>query len=170
MTRFFVTPDEMKPEFIVLTGDNADHARVLRLKNALGAWLSAQLRLAGVTLLILLAGFVILRIPNAPLWAAGICLVDAFPVLGTGTVLLPWAAVSLLQQQTLRAVGLVCLWGVSAITRTVLEPRVVGRHLGLDPLLTLVAMYTGFCFWGIGGMLLTPILASAVKSAVTIQE
>ena len=32
MTRFFVTPDEMQPEFLVLTGENAAHAKVLRLK------------------------------------------------------------------------------------------------------------------------------------------
>lgn len=141
-----------------------------RFRNCIWNWVKAQGKLALVTWGIVTVGFWVLGIGKAPFWAFLVALLDAVPVLGTGTVLLPWAAVSLLQQQTLRAVGLVCLWGVSAITRTVLEPRVVGRHLGLDPLLTLVAMYTGFCFWGIGGMLLTPILASAVKSAVTIQE
>ena len=133
-----------------------------RLKNALGAWLSAQLRLAGVTLLILLAGFVILRIPNAPLWAAGICLVDAFPVLGTGTVLLPWSVASLLQGDRARAVGLAAVYVVIALVRSVLEPKLVGKQLGLDPLVTLVALYAGYRLWGIGGMILSPMLAVTV--------
>ena len=57
-----------------------------------------------------------------------------------------------------------CTYGAAVITRTVLEPRLMGRQLGLDPLLTLVALYAGFRLWGIPGLLLTPILASAVKS------
>ena len=50
------------------------------------------------------------------------------------------------------------------MTRTVLEPRLVGKQLGLDPLTTLAALYVGFRFWGFVGLLLTPILASAAKS------
>ena len=140
-----------------------------RLRDCLWSWLKAQGKLVLVTWVIVTVGFFLLRIPRAPLWAALVALVDAVPVLGTGTVLIPWAGISLLQGQTLRAVGLLCVYGVAAITRVVLEPRVVGRQLGLDPLLTLVAMYAGFRFWGIPGMLLTPILASAAKSIIAPQ-
>lgn len=135
-----------------------------RIRDCLWGWCKAQGKLAVVTFLIVTVGFWILGVGKAPAWAALVALVDAVPVLGTGTVLIPWALISLLQGQTLRAVGLLCIYGVAAITRTVLEPRVVGRHLGMDPLLTLIAMYAGFRFFGIGGMLLTPILASAAKS------
>ena len=90
--------------------------------------------------------------------------VDAIPILGTGTVLVPWALVSLLQKESLKAIGLLCTYGAAAITRTVLEPKLVGRHLGLDPLTTLIALYAGYRFWGVLGLLLTPILASAAKS------
>lgn len=137
-----------------------------RFRGCLWGWIKAQGKLALVTWGILTAGFWVLGISKAPAWAAVVALVDAVPVLGTGTVLLPWALVSLLQGQTLRAVGLICVYGAAAITRTVLEPRIVGRQLGLDPLLTLIAMYAGFRFWGIPGMLLTPILASAAKSSM----
>ena len=54
-------------------------------------WLLAQLKLMGLTWIILTLGLVLLRIPYAPLWAAAVALVDAFPILGTGTVLLPWS-------------------------------------------------------------------------------
>ena len=141
-----------------------------RFRHCLWSWVKAQGKLALVTWGIVSAGFWILGISRAPLWAALVAVVDAVPILGTGTILIPWAGISLLQGQTLRAVGLICVYGVAAITRTVLEPRVVGKHLGLDPLLTLVAMYAGFRFWGIPGLLFTPILASAVKSAFAPAE
>lgn len=130
-----------------------------QLRRTLGSWLLAQLRLAGVTLVILLLGFVLLRIPHAPVWAAGICLVDAFPVLGTGTVLLPWGLLCLLRGDPARAVGLGALYIVVCVTRSALEPRILGRHLGLDPLVTLMAIYAGYKLWGIGGMLLAPLAA-----------
>lgn len=135
-----------------------------RLSHCLGGWLKAQGKLALVTWGIVTVGFWLLGMSKAPAWAAMVALVDAVPVLGTGTVLVPWALVCFLQKNTLRAVGIACIYAVAAITRTVLEPKVIGRHLELDPLVTLVAMYAGFRFFGIGGMLFMPILASAAKS------
>ena len=110
-------------------------------------------------------GFLILGIRRGPLWALLVALVDAVPLLGTGTVLLPWALVAFLQQQHFRAIGLICIYGAAMLTRTVLEPRFLGRQLGLDPLWTLGALYLGYRFWGILGMLFAPVLVTAVKSA-----
>lgn len=135
-----------------------------RVRRALGGWLKAQLKLCAVTWGIVSVGFLLLRIPYGIAWAALVAVVDAVPILGTGTVLLPWALVCLLQGESLRAIGLLCTYGAAMITRTVLEPKLVGRHLGLDPLVTLAALYTGYRFWGFLGLLLTPILASAAKS------
>ena len=133
-----------------------------RIRSAVGGWLMAQLRLTGVTLILLLMGFVILRIPYALLWAVGICFLDALPVLGTGTVLLPWGLICFLQGDRARAIGLGGLYVVITLTRSVLEPRLVGKQLGLDPLVTLFALYAGYKVWGIGGMILSPLLAVTV--------
>ena len=130
-----------------------------RIRTVLGSWLLAQCKLTGVTFAILSLGFVILRLPYGLFWALGVCLVDAFPVLGTGTVLLPWSLLCLLQGDTARAVGIAALYIVVTLTRSALEPRLLGRHLGLDPLVTLMTMYAGFRLWGITGMLFAPILA-----------
>lgn len=135
-----------------------------RIRRIFWNWLTAQCKLVGVSFVILFLGLVILRIPHALLWAAVICLVDAFPVLGTGTVLLPWSLVCLLQEDTARAVGLVSIYVTITLTRSMLEPKFLSRHLGLDPLITLIALYVGFRLWGIGGMILAPIL-----TVVTIQ-
>ncbi len=135
---------------------------VKRLRGSLSGWLLAQLKLTGITLGILMVGFIVLRIPHAPLWAALICLVDALPVLGTGTVLVPWSLVCLLQGEHVRALGLLGIYTVAAVLRSALEPKLIGKQLGLDPLVTLAAMYAGYCLWGIGGMLLSPLLAVTV--------
>ena len=137
-----------------------------RTKTALFAWLKAQAKLMGITFAILLAGFLLLRIPYGILWAAVVAVVDAVPILGTGTILLPWALVCLLQGKQLLAIGLLVIYGCTFVTRTALEPRLIGRSLNLDPLLTLVFLYVGFRFWGFLGLVLTPILASAVISAL----
>lgn len=137
-----------------------------RMKTALLAWLKAQLKLTAVTFGILLVGFLLLRIPYAPLWAGVVAVVDAVPVLGTGTVLVPWALVSVIGKKQLLAIGLLCIYGCTFITRTVLEPKLLGRSLGIDPLLTLVFLYIGFRFWGFWGLIFTPIIAAAVLSAV----
>ncbi len=140
---------------------------IKRVRGAVGGWLKAQCKLLTVTYGIVTAGFLLLGIPYGWLWAILIALVDAMPILGTGTVLLPWALVYVLRGQTLQAVGMVCIYGATLTTRTILEPRLVGRQLGLDPLATLVALYLGYRFWGILGMFVTPILASAAKSLVS---
>ena len=130
-----------------------------RMKSAIGGWLLAQCKLMIVTFVILALGFLVLRIRYALLWALGVCLVDAFPVLGTGTILLPWSLMCLLQGDTARAIGLASTYIVVSLIRSALEPKLVGRHLGLDPLVTLMALYAGYKLWGIGGMILAPLLA-----------
>lgn len=132
-----------------------------RIKTALLGWLRAQLKLMGLTWVILTLGLVLLRIPYAPVWAAAVALVDAFPILGTGTVLLPWALVCFLQSDTARAVGLLSTYAAISLTRSVMEPKLLGDHMGLDPLVTLGALYSGYRLWGFGGMILAPVLAVA---------
>ena len=129
-----------------------------RIKTAVFGWLTAQCKLMAVTFSLLAAGFLLLRIPHPLLWAAGISLVDAFPILGTGTVLIPWAFFSFLQGNTPRAIGIAGIYALITLTRSALEPRLLGRHLGMDPLITLMSLYAGYKLWGITGMLLAPLL------------
>lgn len=131
------------------------------LKRTLWGWVKAQSKLVGVTFSILAVGFLLLQITHPILWAGVVCLVDILPVLGTGTVLIPWALVCFLQGDSLRAIGLLAVYAVVSLLRSVLEPRLVGKQLGLDPLITLLAIYAGYRLWGLLGMLLAPILAVA---------
>ena len=130
-----------------------------RLRCALCSWLKAQLKLSAITFTVAATGLFLLRIPLAPMWAVVIALVDAFPILGTGTVLVPWSMISFLQGDSMMAFGLLALYSAATITRTILEPRLVGKQLGLDPLITLIALYAGFKLFGLPGMIFAPILA-----------
>ena len=84
----------------------------------------------GVTFCLLFAGFSLLRVGYPLLIALLVTLVDALPVLGTGSVLIPWALVCFLEGSGARALGLLGLYATAALTRSVLEPKLVGSHLG----------------------------------------
>ncbi len=140
-----------------------------RLRSALGSWLAAQAKLCAISFAVLCLGFLLLRIRYAPLWALVVSLVDAMPVLGSGTVLLPWALVRLVQGSTAQALGLVAVYAAVAVTRSVLEPKLLGKQLGLDPLVTLAALYAGFRIWGFSGMIFAPILAVITTELVKSQ-
>ena len=111
------------------------------------------------TVLTAAIAFLLLRVRSGILWAAVVALLDALPALGTGVILVPWSLVCFLQGSHARGLGLLGAYAVAAILRSVLEPKLVGKQLGLDPLVTLVALYAGFRLWGLPGMILAPLLA-----------
>ena len=121
-------------------------------------WLRAELTLCGMTFCEALAGLLLLRRPYALLLAVLVTLVDALPVFGAGTVLVPWAAAELLLGRGALAAALAALWLVTLTVRAVMEPRLLGARAGLPPLLSLLAMYLGFRVCGVGGMVLFPLL------------
>ena len=134
------------------------------LKSSLGKWLLAQGKLMAITYGIVSLGLLLLGIPYAFAWSILVAAVDAIPLLGTGTVLIPWALTKLLQGDALIALGLSVLYLIAMITRTVLEPRFFGRHLGLDPLVMLVFLYFGYRLWGFLGIVISPLLAATAKA------
>jgi len=138
-----------------------------QMKATVLRFLTAQFQLSSVTFGILLLGFLVLGIPYAPVWALAVALVDAFPVLGTGTILLPWALLSLVQSKGVMAAGILGIYAAVSVIRSVLEPKLLGKHLGLDPLVTLIALYAGYKLWGLVGMILSPLLAVTAVQLVT---
>lgn len=141
-----------------------------RLRRTVGLWLTAQVKLTGVTFLIVTVGFLLLRVEHWLLWALVTAVVDAIPLLGTGTVLIPMALLGFLKGEQVRAVGLLGLYVTAMLTRSALEPRLVGRQLGLNPLVTLMALYAGFQIWGVSGMILSPVLAVTAVQLVNAGE
>ena len=126
-------------------------------------YLRSQLILITVTFTELLLGFLILRQRYALLLAALIALIDALPVFGTGTILLPWAVLCLLTQQLPRGLALITLYGLITLVRNLLEPKLITSQAGLPPIAALTAMYVGFCTLGVKGMILFPIALLLLK-------
>ena len=114
----------------------------------------------------LLIGFFVLRIPYALTLAALIAVIDILPVLGVGTVLIPWAAISFLLKDTYHGIGLLILYALIWVVRQIAEPRIVGKSLGVPPLLTLAAMYTGFSLCGFAGLFIFPIALTVTKTVI----
>ena len=133
------------------------------VRTTLGGWLRAQLKLMGITFLILNVGLLVLRVRYPLLAALAITVVDALPVFGTGTVLVPWAAVECLLGAVPRGIALLALFAVISVVRSVLEPKLMAAQAGLPPLASLCAMYVGFCAMGVAGMVLAPMALMLVK-------
>ena len=129
----------------------------------LGKWCKAQCILLGVTFFELLAGLLLMRQGYALLLAALIAVIDALPVFGTGTVLVPWGALCLLTGNVPKGLGLLALYGVISLVRSVLEPKIMAAQVDLSPLAALAAMYVGFCAFGVAGMVLCPMALLFVK-------
>lgn len=134
-----------------------------RIKDTLGVWFRTQLKLMGICFLVLTAGFLILQVAYPLLFGFVIALIDALPALGSGLILIPWGLFRFLQGDTVQGTGLIVLYGVATLLRTSLEPRLLGKQIGLDPLATLLALYSGYHFLGIWGMILFPLAALLAK-------
>ncbi len=125
---------------------------------AFGGYLRAQLLLTGGVFLILLAGFLLTRQDYGLLLAVGLALLDFIPIVGSGTVMVPWALVAFFSGDLRKALGLLVIWGIIVLFRRVAEPKFVGDQTGLSPLLTLLSIYVGMKVAGVPGMILAPIL------------
>lgn len=134
-----------------------------RLKSALGGYVKAQLRLSLVVLAVSGLGLLLLRQKNAAALAVVIALVDALPVFGAGTILIPWGVLSFLRGEASLGAGMLVLYALCAVGRAFLEPRFLGKQIGLDPLMTLAALYAGFRLFGILGMILLPVAVILLK-------
>ena len=128
------------------------------LKGSFGGFLRAQLILMAMTFFELLLAFLLLRIPDAAGIAAITALIDALPVFGTGVVLVPWALYSLLLGSYGQGVALLICWLLVNLVRNCVQAKLLGDQIGLDPIVSLIAIYVGWRVWHVWGMLLFPIL------------
>lgn len=149
---------QLPPAWQLKCRDAARCFRVTILK-----WLRAELLLLLTTFAILLAGFWWMGLEYALLAAVFTALIDALPVLGTGTVLLPWAAGCCIAGDTGRALALLALYAAVTLVHSLLEPRLLAGQADLPPISALLAMYAGFHFMGVGGMILAPVLLLLLK-------
>ena len=154
--------------FIVRFVPKESRPRLFKIKKKLMHAAKKYIRAYAVILTItgvqLFIGFLILKIPYALTLSVLIALIDILPVLGVGTVLVPWAVILYMTGDSYTATGLLIIFGIIWLVRQVSEPKIVGESVGVSPLITLAAMYIGFKLIGFSGLFVFPIGAIIVKS------
>ena len=123
-------------------------------KGLIGGYFLAQFRIMCVVALILAAGFLVLGVRYGVLLAFLTAILDFLPIFGTGTVLFPWAVVTLFAGEPAYATGLILLYILTQVVRQIIQPKIVGESMGLPPLMTLFLLYLGFKLRGLTGMIL----------------
>ena len=120
--------------------------------------LIAYMKLMLLTFIELTIGLSLLKIDNAIIIAFLIALFDLLPVFGTGGIMIPWIIYVFFVKQTKLAVGLLIVYLIITLIRNVVEPKIVGKQLGMHPLLMLLCMYLGARLFGFLGIFLMPML------------
>lgn len=122
------------------------------LKVAIG-----YIKLLLITFIELILGLVLLRIDNALLIALVIAFLDLLPIIGTGTVLIPWGIYNLIAAEYFVGVGLLTIYAIITLVRNIIEPKIIGKQIGLHPLIALVAVFIGLKLFGFVGIIVLPL-------------
>lgn len=141
--------------------------------SVLGKFLKAELTLVFISFVLVLIGLYIfeflgMNIRSPFLIALGIGFVDLLPILGSGTVMLPWGIALIILGDATLGVSVLGLLALITVVRQVLEPKIVSNNLGIHPLYTLIAMYIGFKMSGVLGLLFGPIILIIIINCLTM--
>ncbi len=117
-----------------------------------------------ITFAELCLSFLICGVDKFWLVALLVAIFDLLPIVGSGTVMVPWGIICLIMGDTARGVGLLVSWVVILIVRQFIEPRIIGKRVGLHPLLTLISMYIGLKLFGGIGLIGLPLLLAVIAS------
>jgi len=124
--------------------------------------LKAYLLIMAITFCEISLGLWLLRVDYYLIIGLAVAVLDILPVLGSGSILIPWGLWTLLRGNVTLGMGILLLYAVVTGIRTILEPRIVGRRIGLSPLVTLVSMYAGMKLGGFGGLILAPMTVTLI--------
>jgi len=117
-----------------------------------------------ITFLEIAIGLLIIGIRKAVLIALLIAIFDIFPIVGAGLVLVTWAIITFIQGNVARGLGLSLLYIIVVVVRQIIEPRIIGKHVGLHPLITLICMFVGGSLFGAVGILAVPLTAAIIQN------
>lgn len=142
--------------------------KVTSIKNdmfsALFGYIRAQLILMSITFTELFIGFSIIHIKYPLVLAFFISIIDALPIVGTGSILIPWSIYEFLIGNFRLGVSIIILYIIVLIIRQLIEPKILGHQIGVYPLLTLMSMYAGLKLLGFAGLILGPITFLLLKN------
>lgn len=138
------------------------------LKYAVGGYFKAQFKIMGVIFLILWISLALAGVDYSVLVALLISILDFLPFFGTGTALIPWALYKLLVNDLKMAVILVVIYGVTQLVRQLIQPKMLGNSMGLNPIVTLILLYLGYRLRGVIGMILAVPVGMILINMVSV--
>ncbi len=131
---------------------------------SVGGYFKAQLKIEVWMYLLLVVGLTILRVDYALLIAVGIAFLDLLPFFGTGTVMVPWALIKIFSGDYKMAMGLLVIWGGGQLARQIIQPKIVGDSIGMEPIPTLFLPYVGYKLGSVVGMIIAVPLGMLVST------
>src|SRR5699024_9230226 len=131
---------------------------------AFGGYVKAEVLVSLGVMVILMVGFLLLKQPYGILLAVLLGIIDFIPIIGSGTVMVPWSIVLMAIGNWERGIAMLAVWGVICVFRRVIEPKFVGDQTGLHPLVALLAIYVGLNIGSLLGMILAPVLVLMVRN------
>lgn len=156
--------------FIGVGSRNKVRAMLSQVLSGIKAYAAAYFWLFLITFLELYLGLLLLGRRYALLIALLLALVDMLPLFGAGVFVVPWGIILILRGDLRVGIGLLVLLGLMSIVRQIVEPRLVGKKLGIHPLASLCSMYVGLRLFGIWGMLLAPVAVLVIKETRSASE
>ena len=139
---------------------------LLGIFKAMFGWLRAQGIIICITFTIIITGLLAAGVQNPLVIALMTAIIDALPVFGAGFILIPWGVLSLIAGNIRFGVFVLLLDVVVLVVRHLIEPKIVGKQIGIHPLLTLMGMYLGLRWIGVLGMIVGPILMVLLKTVL----
>ena len=130
------------------------------------SFVRSYLLLMLITFTVMLVGLSLLGSPYALLMSLIIAVLDLLPVIGVGTVIVPWSIAAFALGDRYLGVGLLILLAVHELVRQIAEPKILGKNIGIHPILTLMILYAGYALFGVGGILLVPLFAVLLQLAL----
>lgn len=127
------------------------------LKSNINRIVVGYLKLMCITFVLLSIGLTLLRVKYAIMLAGIIAIVDLLPIIGTGTILIPWGIVKVLFGDYYCGIGLLILYLIISFIRNVIEPKIIGKQIGLHPLIALLSVFVGLKLFGFIGIFAMPI-------------
>lgn len=158
---FLLDKEKFVRKYDELVPDMIKHKIGIFIHNTLGvlgSYCLAQIKIMVIVMGILWIGFTVAGIKYSFIFALLIGIVDVFPILGTGTVIIPWAIFKIVTGDIKTAVILLVVYAICLILKQVLQPKMMGDSMGISALTTLFLIYVGLRLGGLGGMLLALII------------
>ncbi len=157
-TYFFIADRDKLTEMVSSRLPSSFQERTMQMYGhilkVVGGYFKAQFKIMGVIYIVITIGLMLLKVNYAWLIGFGIAFLDMLPVFGTGTVLGPWAIIKFFSGNYLTAVGMVILYLVSLLTHQLIQPKLIGESVGMNPFATMFFMYVGYQFYGVFGMII----------------